>query len=83
MSKRTPIDLTNLSSQQYSGVARYSRQSEATTFAKACGWKVSDTKLVRFRFQQLWVIAYEVPGSLVMLKSDKSTVEIPWDAKYI
>jgi hypothetical protein len=81
MSKRAPIDLTNTS--QPRDVAAFSTQTEARRFSLACGWQGSDTKLVRFRFQELWVVGQEVQGALVLLKKDKATTEVPWDGTFI
>jgi hypothetical protein len=82
MSKRTPIDLENINHSQHN-IAGFPTQQGAVSFSKVQGWNVSDTKLVRFRWQQLWVLAYELPGALVILKRDGTTVELPWAAKYV
>ena len=82
MSKRLPIDLQDCNAYTV-GIAGFVQKAQAAKFAKKCGWKVSDTKLVRFRWQELWVLAYEVPGELIVLKKDKTTVSLPWDAKYV
>jgi hypothetical protein len=82
MSKRIPISLEDVNHSQHN-IASFAIQRDAAAFAKKNGWRVSDTHLVRFRWQQVWVLAYEVPGALVMLTKDGSTVDLPWDAKFV
>ena len=81
MSKRAPIDLTSISQPQ--DLAIFFTQADARRFALACGWMATDTKLVRFRFQELWVVGQEVQGALVLLKRDKATIEVPWNGAFI
>jgi hypothetical protein len=81
MSKRAAIDLTSIS--QPRGLAVFFSEAKARRFALDCGWQGGDTKLVRFRFQELWCVGQVTQGSLVLLKQDKSTTEVPWNGTHI